>query len=241
VTGRVKLCCLPYAGGSARTFRRFRRYLDATIDIIPMDPPAHGDRIGEAPIPSYGGMADDLFWRFRDELSDRDLRFALFGHSMGASLAFLLIARLAAAGLKAPFHLFVSGSTGPAVSARFKNLHRLPDDEFIKTVKALGGLRDTHLSPPELLELFLPVLRSDFRAASEFELDADGPDLAVPVTGFLGRDDLITRGQEDAWERIAGGRYRRLIYPGGHFFFMDHVPAIARTINDICCPAKTAF
>jgi medium-chain acyl-[acyl-carrier-protein] hydrolase len=234
VTGRVKLCCLPYAGGSARTFRRFRRYLDPGIDIVPLDPPAHGERIDEAPIPSYDGMADDLFSRFQGELSERATRFAFFGHSMGASLAFLLTERLAAAGLSAPFHLFVSGSTGPAVSSRFKNLHRLPDDEFISAVKALGGLRDTHLFPKELLDLFLPVLRSDFRAASDFELDASRLGLMVPITAFLGGDDLITSGQEDAWQQIAGDRYRRLVYPGGHFFFLDHVRPIAETINDIC-------
>jgi surfactin synthase thioesterase subunit len=158
---------------------------------------------------------------------------------MGASLAFLIIEQLAAAALPAPFHLFVSGSTSPAVSPKFKYLYRLSDDDFIKTVKALGGLRDSHLFPLELLELFLPVLRSDFRAASDFELNTEALSLAIPVTVFLGRDDLITGEQEDIWQRIANGQSQRFVYPGGHFFFLDHVPSIAKIINRICLGIDT--
>ena len=234
MTKTAKLFCLPYAGGSAKTFARFRRYLDAHIDIVPMDPAGHGERIDEPPVPSYTAMADDLFSRIREKLLPSAKSFAFFGHSMGASLAFLIMERLSAAGLPAPFHLFVSGSTGPAVSPEFKDVYRLPDDAFLKKLIALGGTRQAHLTPPSLIELFLPVLRSDFRAASEFEIDTDGLSLEVPVTVFLGEDDLITKGQEVVWQRIAPDRSERHDFSGGHFFFLDHLGPIADVINRKC-------
>ncbi len=230
----VKLFCLPYAGGSARTFSRFRRYLDESIEIVPMDPAGHGSRIDEPPVPSYAAMADDLFGGIRDQLSGFTGRFALFGHSMGASLAFLITERLRALELPMPHHLFVSGSAGPAVSSEFKGVYRLSDDRFLEKVTALGGTRQDHLMPPSLIELFMPVLRSDFRAASEFEIDTDRAGLDVPLTVLLGADDHITRGQEVVWERMALAGSARQDYPGGHFFFLDHLAPIAEVINRAC-------
>jgi surfactin synthase thioesterase subunit len=211
---------------------RIRRYLDPRIELVPLDPPGHGQRFEESLVPSYELMADDLFSRCRDIVNDYGDKLAFFGHSMGASLALLVTRRLAREGLPLPSHLFVSGSAGPAVSPRFRGMYRLADDRFLEALRTLGGIRDEHLSAKGLLDLFLPVLRSDLKAASDFELDTDQEPLEVPVSVFLGRDDLITRDEPLRWNEFTRAPTALKSYPGGHFFFLDHLEDIASTISN---------
>ena len=80
----LSLLCLPCAGASATMYLRWRRLLPRWIEVVPVELPGRGQRLGEDFVEDF----DSLVARLCAE-QDAALRgnFALFGHSMGALLA----------------------------------------------------------------------------------------------------------------------------------------------------------
>lgn len=229
---RIRLFCIPYAGGSAHTYKRFRKHLHPHIEIVPLDPPGHGGRMEEPLISSYPGMAHELARDLELALARKKASYALFGHSMGASLAYLIIREFQETGFRLPVHLFVSGSASPEVSPRFRGLYKLQDEAFIQAMSRLGGMPGSVESDRSILELFLPVLRSDFKAASAFHWSPPKSRLAVPITAFYGDDDVITGEMPAQWQSATSIGVEVHRFPGGHFFFMNHIGEIAHIVNN---------
>ncbi|HEY1011568.1 MAG TPA: thioesterase domain-containing protein, partial [Herpetosiphonaceae bacterium] len=118
----------------------------------------------------------------------------------------------------------------PPGAGRPAPIHQLPDDLFAEAIRRLGGTPDEVLAHPELLELFLPVLRADFALLETYDPPAPGSGrapLACPLTVFGGEDDEVASPAQLAhWRAGAGGPFRLKLYPGGHFFFSDHEAAL---------------
>ncbi len=227
----ITLYCIPFAGGSAQTYNRFRKYLRPLIDIVPLDPSGHGRRLEEPLISSYTGMADELAAYLAPLLPRDEAPYAFFGHSMGATLAYLIIKKFEELQIRPPRRLFVSGSASPEVSPSFRGMYKLRDDAFIQAVSRLGGMPESIASEPSILELFLPVLRSDFKAASDFRWTPPDTRLAVPITALLGDRDVITLNMSPGWHQAAALKIEEFTFSGGHFFFMNHIEEIAKIIN----------
>jgi len=143
--------------------------------------------------------------------------YVLFGHSLGALLAFDISHRMLARG-RPPALLAVAGRNGPSVPSSHAPVHRLSDHEFVGAMHALGGLPAELLRQPELMRLFLPIIRADLRLA-ELYTRPDVPVLSIPVVAFAGRQDPMT----DAagmltWARETTGVCELVFLEGGHFF-----------------------
>jgi medium-chain acyl-[acyl-carrier-protein] hydrolase len=212
---RIRLVCLPFAGGSANTYWAWSAHLPRHVEVVPIQLPGRADRLDEPAIDS----ADLLAGRLLDGLvSYLDRPFALFGHSMGAVIGFELIRRLRAEGLE-PMHVFVSGCRAPHLpKRRSADRHHLPDKEFIKAVSAMNGIPDEALSNWELMELVLPALRSDFKLVETYRYRPQ-PALRCPFSAFGGVDDNEVRRDEiEAWSCHTTGPFQIHIFPGDHFF-----------------------
>ncbi|CAN0258598.1 unnamed protein product [Discosporangium mesarthrocarpum] len=97
-----------------------------------------------------------------------DKPFALFGHSMGALVAFELALKLRAdGGKRTPSHLIVSGCRPPhlrgASVATVPVVSQLPRDQLIEHLVLLGGIAGELRDHEELLDFFLPTIRADYR------------------------------------------------------------------------------
>ncbi|HGP4332947.1 TPA: pyochelin biosynthesis editing thioesterase PchC, partial [Pseudomonas aeruginosa] len=99
----LRLACFPHAGGSASFFRSWSERLPPDIDLLALQYPGREDRFNEAPATRLEDLADGAALALRDFA---DAPLALFGHSLGAALAYETALRLESAG--APLrHLFV--------------------------------------------------------------------------------------------------------------------------------------
>lgn len=113
LAARLRLICLPYAGGNASAYRQWQGYLPGDVEILAVQLPGREDRFSEPAIASVDVLVDGLV----DGLSTyRDQPFALFEHSMGALIAFELARRLRTIRLE-PVHLFASGFRAPHLRA----------------------------------------------------------------------------------------------------------------------------
>src|SRR5690606_13046892 len=107
---RLRLVCFPYAGGGISIFRAWPSALPAGIEVCSIELPGRDTRIAHPPLTSLPALVQEVRSTFDTLL---DAPFTLFGHSMGALLAFELTRSLRRDGLPLPAALFVSGHRAP--------------------------------------------------------------------------------------------------------------------------------
>src|ERR1700693_6436107 len=127
VTPNLRLFCFPYAGGSARVFRSWQDWFAPEVEIVAVELPGRGFHVRSPLIDNMDTMIERVL-KAVDPLLD--LPFAVFGHSMGALIAFELCRALSKTRRKTPNHLFVSGMCAPHMVQPRKPTHLLPDGEF---------------------------------------------------------------------------------------------------------------
>lgn len=221
------LYCLPYAGGNAYSYRALESHLAPGCRIAGVELPGRGRRTQEPLSFSMEALAGDVFAQLRPHLERG--RYALFGHSMGAALAYLCLHRIKAAGLPYPEAVFLSGKRAPSFVER-KARHLLPRDEFVDVLRDLGGCPPELLQEKELLDYFEPILRADFQAVETWE-PLKQPPLPVPLVVFRGLDDEVSRDEALAWKQETSAGFQLHEFDGDHFFIQRHWPKIARLIE----------
>ncbi|MBT2541521.1 thioesterase [Streptomyces sp. ISL-44] len=214
---RVRLVCLPHAGGSASFYFPLSRALAPAVEVLAIQYPGRQDRRHEPNIASIPDLADQIFAAVR-RLDDRPL--ALFGHSMGAVLAYEVALRIQDAGLPSPVRLFTSGRRAPSCH-REERVHMESDDQMVAELRKLSGTSSAMLTDPELLEMIMPAIRSDYRAVETYRYER-GRKLDCPVTVLTGDNDpRVSIDEAAAWEEHTTRPTELHVLPGGHFYLVD--------------------
>jgi medium-chain acyl-[acyl-carrier-protein] hydrolase len=144
--------------------------------------------------------------------------FALFGHSMGALICFELARKLRHHRYKHPLQLFVAGHRAPHLRAQTPPIHDLPTPLFLEKLGELGGTPDVVLRDPDMMQLFLPLLRADFKLLETYVFNENHA-LDCPITAFGGLDDKVASEEEmAAWSVHTRETFKLHMFPGGHFF-----------------------
>jgi medium-chain acyl-[acyl-carrier-protein] hydrolase len=214
-SSRLRLFCFPYAGGGAQIFREWSDVLPADVEVCSIQLPGRGPRFREAPIGDVAAAIDALTGAIQPYL---DKPFAMFGHSMGAILAYETTRRLEAGFGCSPTHLFVSGHRAPHLPSRRRPIHHLPDDAFIAGVRELKGTPAEFFNDPELVTLCLPMLKADFRMVETY-VELGGERLSCPLLALGGdADPTVPPGDLAAWHMATTGRFRTILVEGDHFY-----------------------
>ncbi|WP_431914311.1 thioesterase II family protein [Micromonospora carbonacea] len=225
----VRLACFPHAGGSASFYLPLARALAPQVEVVAAQYPGRQDRYREPVVTSLAELGRRCFEALRPAL---DRPVVLFGHSMGALLAYEVALLVQDAGLAPPAHLIASGRRAPSCY-RDDRFHRLPPAQLVAHVRALRGTDASMLADPDALRLILPALRGDYRAVETYRHDP-ARRFPGPVTVLTGTDDpMVTADEASAWRRHASGPVDVLAMPGGHFFLADRVDEIAALVGDV--------
>lgn len=222
-----RLLCLPYAGGTAGLYRSWAEILPPEYEVHAVQLPGREWRIKEPPMRRVAPVVEALL-EVVAPLQDRPL--ALFGHSLGALLAFELARAMRRAGMEEPAHLFVSGHRAPQLDSGERPVHDAPDEIFVNSLRALQGTPEELLANDELMALLLPALRADFEIADTYQFTPEAP-LACPVSAFGGVADLVTpRDRLEPWAEVTDGPFKLRMFPGGHFFVNDGRDLVLRAL-----------
>jgi surfactin synthase thioesterase subunit len=200
---QLRLFCIPYAGGSATVYHRFGQAMPAAIEVATLQVPGRGFRLREPAIGELGPLLAAIEAAIAPRL---DRPYALFGHSLGALIAFELTRRLRRSGRPAPEHLFVSASPAPRDSRALPLAADLAAPQLWAEVNRLYGTPAQVLDDPELLALVVPPLKADVAMLAAYRYAAEAP-LAVPITAFVGSSDpRVDRAGAEGWrvETTAG-------------------------------------
>lgn len=230
----VNLFCLPFAGGNQYSFRELKTLLPREITLIPLDYPGRGTRMRETMINSIEGMMLDTFNNLKDRL---DKPYAVYGHSMGAAIAFELLHHIRKNGLPLPVHLFVSGRSAPSSPRRREEISHLPSPLFRLKIKELGGSPDEVLNNDALMELFEPILRNDFFAHETYRYQ-QAEKLNIPITAMHGDGEEFTDEEVEAWGNETSSRFRKITFEGDHFFIFKYWKEIAGIISSEISPSS---
>ncbi|MDX6385586.1 MAG: hypothetical protein QOK48_3159 [Blastocatellia bacterium] len=214
-SARVRLFCIPYAGGAANIYRKWSESLGEIVEVWAIEPPGRGSRLRETPFTTLPELVQNLGPAFRSYL---DKPFAFFGHSMGAIISFELARYLRRARLRNPMHLFVSGCRALQLPDPRPPTYDLPEAQFMEELRRLNGTPGDVLDHPEMMEFILPLLRADFALAQTYEY-SDEPPLDCPITAFGGfQDEEMNRASVEAWQAQTTCAFASYMLPGDHFF-----------------------
>ncbi|MEV7184271.1 alpha/beta fold hydrolase [Kitasatospora sp. NPDC093102] len=221
-----RLVCLPHAGGSAGLFHPWAGRLGPGVELLAARYPGRQERIAEPCAQSMPELADALTAALLPEL---DLPIALFGHSMGASLAYEVALRLERLHGVRPYGLYVSARRAPHL-VRPKPVYLGGDRAIVEEVRRLGGTDAELLADPDLYELVMPAIRADFRIVGTYHPQPGHP-VHCPVAGYLGDGDPEV-GPEDlrGWSEVTAGGFELVVLPGDHFYLNWQRDALVRDL-----------
>lgn len=220
----MKIIAYPFAGGSTYSYARLSR--EHAHEWLTFDPPGHGSNMRYPLMHSIPEMVTALL--------EPTLRatagsaYVLFGHSMGAYIALAMLDRLFELGASLPQRLVLSGAAAPH-SRVLQHHAELPHKEFMAWVADMGGISAEVLAEPQLMELFVPILRADVGAAEAY-VDGSLREHDVPVRILLGKDDRIALADGQAWRDCFVHEPEVHVFSGGHFFLFDEIEKVQALI-----------
>ncbi|MEV7023612.1 alpha/beta fold hydrolase [Kitasatospora sp. NPDC093558] len=230
-----EVVCFPHAGGASAAFRGWQRHT-AALAVTSARLPGREGRIGEPPLREMSALVDGLVAGLRPPRAGRP--YALYGHSMGALVAFELVRRVWALGLPLPVALFVSGRDAPQY-ADAEQVHHLPDGELLDRLRKWDSTADREQPQEEpqelpqyaeLMRLLLPTIRADLTLAETYRY-VPGPPLPVPVRVLRGSHDPLVRPGHAGWARQSSVGCAVREFSGGHFFVQDHERSVVEFLE----------
>ncbi|EST38543.1 hypothetical protein N566_06845 [Streptomycetaceae bacterium MP113-05] len=218
----VRLVCFPHAGGSASFFRSWSRHLPPTVELLSVQYPGRESRFSETLIPSMAPLSSAVAQQL---LTLAPVRTVLFGHSMGAAVAYETLLRLEDAGAAHFTRLCVSGRSltgAPGKAVR-------TDEEVIEAVRSLGGTNGLVFDDPDLRDMLLPIIRNDYQLIDTYRRSEDAPILRAGIIAMTGdKDPQVAPREAEEWSTTTIGSFSLSVFDGDHFYLVSAAERVAR-------------
>jgi medium-chain acyl-[acyl-carrier-protein] hydrolase len=225
---RLRLFCLPFAGGSAAIYTPWSLALPTGVELCAVQLPGRERRLMEPAIKTLPELMAVLMPALRPLL---DKPFALFGYSMGARIGLEVARTLHREGGPKPLGFIAAAAPPPSHNER-DPIHHLDDAGFIAKLRDYDGTPEEVLQHKELLELILPTLRADFGLAWSEDGD-NAKTLDIPLSVYAGKGDKhVGLDLMEHWRAESTADVRVRHFDGGHFFIRSHGPQVLAAVRE---------
>lgn len=225
---RMRLFCLPYAGGGASVYRSWPGSFPAGTEVCCIQLPGRENRLAD---PLFSSM-DPLVEAMAEALVNAfDRPFALLGHSMGGLIAYELARHLQERYKVTPNHLFISACRAPERPDPI-HWHVLNDEDLMAELREAPGFPVEILEHAELMQVLLPIIRAD-SAVTETYVYRPAEPLHFPFTAFASeKDELISMADVEPWRKHTRAAFDLKLIDGHHLFIQQQAPQMIRVILD---------
>jgi pyochelin biosynthesis protein PchC len=218
---RARLVCLAHAGGTAAAFQGWAELLPPDVELLAVRYPGRLDRFLD-PVP--GSMAELVAEVVAALLPLAGVPVSLFGHSMGAVVAFEATRLLERDQGVRPRLLVVSGREAPSCPQPL--VPSTADDETLLAAFR-GHVGADVFANPEFVELVLPILRADCRLMETHRIDPAAT-VVAPIVACVGdRDPGCSVEEARPWALATTGAFELRVFSGDHFYFASCLPEVA--------------
>lgn len=219
----VLLHCFAHAGAGVSSFRGWPADLGTGVTPVPHLLPGRDARRREPRVTGREALLAELMDHFRAPPGP----YVLYGHSLGALVAYTLTRALHEAGLPGPALLAVGACPPPDTASELSDACRDSDERLLPLLDAVGALPEGAAPGDFWHRSVMPVLRDDLTLADRLRAAARAPvgggPLTVPVLAVAGEDDPVARPDQLAgWQRWTAGALVTRTLPGDHFFVRGH-------------------
>lgn len=218
----ARLICLAHAGAGASCFNGWLRLLPDWVELVKVQLPGREDNAALPAITDLKAVIGGLIPQI-EGLLDRPL--VVYGHCVGALIAFELARELRRRGHALPAAMFVasriSPQTRPAVF-----LSQLEEEDLVLELERMGAMSPV-LRNPRWRGYYLPTLRADMTLTDTYAYE-DEPPLGCPIHMFVGEDD---RNREEAgWPDQTSRGFASHRVDGAHFFSPQGIATLVKIL-----------
>lgn len=215
----LNLICFPPGGCGASIFNSWSKYLPSGLAISAVQLPGRETRFKEVAFSNMALLISELLISLLPYV--KNVPFAVFGHSVGALIAFEFVRQLYQNHLPSPEYLIVSGRRAPHIPLD-KILHLQADSALIEELRLIGGTSNLILDDPELMSLFLPIVRADFTINETYQVFNEFS-VNCPILAMGGYDDpLVNQDFLEQWRQYTTGEFEAVMLSGGHMTFKEN-------------------
>lgn len=226
---KTRLFLFPFAGGTSQSYRSLIKSGSlAPCNISALELPGRGIRMRDLLTSDIAMIKAECFESIKPYVNQP---LVLFGHSMGAILAFELLCELEANYPELNAALVVSAANSPKHVALKHDFSRMPNEEFKNVLNSMGGIPTAISENEALIEFFLPRIRNDFSLIQQYKnhknIRLKSSIKVIAATD----DDNLTREGITSWESYTQSSFQLNWCSGGHFYIEKNMTLLSDTLN----------
>lgn len=226
----ITLFCFASAGDVASDlFSGWGEALGDDVAVVPVDYPGRGLRTDDSPVETARHLVDDAIDFIRRTRRGGD-SWALFGHSLGALVAYEVASELGSSGLSGELLALIASGRRPPGDPSTVRISELDDVELIDRAASWGGIPRDFLARSSLRPLIVERLRRDLRFG-ESQI-AVGPPLSCPVIVLGGAaDPLVEVDSLARWDGATRATATVHLFDGDHFFLRSRADEVTAVVG----------
>lgn len=213
---KIKVYCLPYAGGSKSIFNNWIDEYKDVCEITPIEYSGHGSRFAEELYTSAKEVIDDIF---QEIIADKPHNYVIFGHSMGSMIALGVVGKISAEYDELPKAVIIGGTRPPHLRYKDKPLGHLNKKELMDEFVSLGQIEPEIMGEPELVDILSDIFYADTQVGEDNTDYNQYAGTDVPVVVMTGvQDNEAPEEDMREWSKYFNGSFFFQKFDSDHFF-----------------------